>query len=68
MSIRVGLVSFLVNFEHISHRFLVLLLLSLTGKYRLGIRQFHYKQENAMHCNNRDDLLQLSFTYKISIF
>ena len=26
------------------------------------------KQENAMRCNNRDDLLQISFTLKISIF
>ena len=26
------------------------------------------KQENAMRRNNRDDLLQLSFTFKISIF
>ena len=26
------------------------------------------KQENAMRYNNRDDLLQLSFTLKISIF
>ena len=26
-----------------------------------------YKQENAMRYNNRDDLLQLSFTLKISI-
>ena len=26
------------------------------------------QQENAMRCNNRDDLLQLSFTLKISIF
>ena len=26
------------------------------------------KQENAMRCNNRDDLIQLSFTLKISIF
>ena len=27
---------FIVNFEHISHLFLVLLLLTLAGKYRLG--------------------------------
>ena len=26
------------------------------------------KQENAMRCNNRDDLLKLSFTLEISIF
>ena len=26
------------------------------------------KQENAMRYNNRDDLFQLSFTLKISIF
>ena len=26
------------------------------------------EQENAMRCNNRDDLLELSFTLKISIF
>ena len=29
---------------------------------------FHIQQENAMRYNNRDDLLQLSFTLKISIF
>ena len=29
---------------------------------------FNYKQENAMRCNNRDDLLQLNFILKISIF
>ena len=28
----------------------------------------HTQQENAIRCNNRDDLLQLSFTLKISIF
>ena len=26
------------------------------------------KQENAMRCNNRDNLLQLSFSVKISMF
>ena len=26
------------------------------------------KQENAMRCNNRDDLLQISFTSEISKF
>ena len=26
------------------------------------------KQENAMRCNNRDDLLKLSFTLEISVF
>ena len=26
------------------------------------------QQENAMRCNNRDNLLQLSFSLKISIF
>ena len=26
------------------------------------------EQENAMRCNNRDNLLQLSFSLKISIF
>ena len=26
------------------------------------------KKRNAMHCNNRDDLLHLSFTLKISMF
>ena len=29
---------------------------------------FENKQENAMRYNNRDDLLQLSFILKISIF
>ena len=29
---------------------------------------FELKQENAMRFNNRDDLLQLNFTLKISIF
>ena len=29
---------------------------------------FEMKQENAMRYNNRNDLLQLSFTLKISIF
>ena len=26
------------------------------------------KQENAMRCNNRDDLLKLSFTLEISVY
>ena len=26
------------------------------------------KTRNAMRCNNRDDLLQLSFTLKVSVF
>ena len=26
------------------------------------------KQEDAMRCNNRDNLLQLSFSFQISIF
>ena len=30
--------------------------------------QIKLKQENAMRYNNRDDLLQLKFTLKISIF
>ena len=30
--------------------------------------QIHTEQENAMRCNNCDDLLQLSFTLKISTF
>ena len=30
--------------------------------------QIHTEQENAMRCNNCDDLLQLSFTLKISKF
>ena len=30
--------------------------------------QIKLKQENAMRYNNRDDLLQLNFTLKISIF
>ena len=35
---------------------------------RLPSKKFNKKQENAMCCNNRDNLLQLSFTLKISIF
>ena len=27
-----------------------------------------FGEENTMHCSNRDDFLQLSFTLKISIF
>ena len=33
-----------------------------------GTNKNQYKQENAMRYNNRDDLLKLSFTLKISIF
>ena len=33
-----------------------------------NVCQEKYQQENAMRCNNRDDLLQLRFTLKIPIF
>ena len=35
-------------------------------KYELQLSET--QQENAMRCNNRDDLLELSFTLEISIF
>ena len=43
MSIDIVLVSFFVNFGHNSDCVLVFLLLTCTGKYKLGIRQFHFK-------------------------
>ena len=34
----------------------------------ISIEAYADKQENAMRCNNRDNLLLLSFSLKISIF
>ena len=37
-------------------------------KFFAGFFSYQNKQENAMRCNNRDDLLQLSFTFRRPIF
>ena len=39
----------------------------LKRKY-LTLQRYEDEQENAMHCYNRNDLLELSFTLEISIF
>ena len=36
--------------------------------FKKEIIQVNLEQKNAMRCNNRDNLLQLSFSLKISIF
>ena len=40
----------------------------LLYRLRLMKKVRQKQQENTMRCNNHDDLLQLSFTLKISIF
>ena len=40
----------------------------ITGKSRSSDCNINFEQENAMRYNNRDDLLQLSFTLKTSVF
>ena len=44
------------------------LIISTNELSEIQIGDFSIKTRNAMRCNNRDDLLHLSFTLKISIF
>ena len=39
-----------------------------TSKTLKTKKQENLKQENAIRCNSRDDLLKLSFTLEISVF
>ena len=53
----VKLNTYTTNFYHLKNSLLVTISF-----------EFKIRQENAMRCNNRDNLLQLSFSLKTSIF